>query len=148
MARLTIATSDISGAGTDANIAVVIFGSNGQYCTNFSWLDNPGDDFESGSIGVYDVNLFYITDVKGMLIYNSGGGSGPDWHVAWIRLEDPSINVDVFAEANEWIKSGWQYRVNLKPASQAWNNNIVIPQEVLARTPRPAVIRSNVSPAS
>ncbi|NEO85425.1 MAG: hypothetical protein F6J87_14430 [Spirulina sp. SIO3F2] len=139
MARLTIATSDIGGAGTDSTITAIIAGTGGYSMSFINWLDNPGDDFERGSIGVYDINLKGVKDVKTILLNNEASGSGPDWHVAWVHVEDSSIGLAVGATVNRWIEGGIQMLIPLYPIAQT---EIVIPSVILARTPRPAVLRA------
>ncbi|NEO83531.1 MAG: hypothetical protein F6J87_04615 [Spirulina sp. SIO3F2] len=148
MSKLTIATSDIDRAGTDAEVEVIFGGNDGWHATYPQTLDNPGDDFERGSIGVYDVNLCYMTDVKSIIIDLSDSGYGPDWHIAWIRLEDSDSGLDVYSDVNHWLEAGYYHYFSFKPTSQAWSNNIVIPQEVLERTPRLATSRRKIAPTS
>ncbi|MEM9410665.1 MAG: PLAT/LH2 domain-containing protein, partial [Planctomycetota bacterium] len=80
-----VATSDRSGAGTDADVYVEVFGTNGSH--KFL-LDKPNyDDFEPGDHDHYlvsceqDLGTFYAIRVG-----HDDSGSGSGWHVASVSV--------------------------------------------------------------
>ena len=75
-------------------------------------LDGPGNDFEQDSVGTYEINGYYITEIRGILLENAGGGLAGDWHVAWVRVENGGKTY--YRENNEWLpgNSHQVYQVN------------------------------------
>lgn len=51
--QLSVHTGDVSGAGTDANVFVVLYGERGKSDT--CWLRNKTDNFERNEVDVFKV---------------------------------------------------------------------------------------------
>ncbi len=81
--KVTVRTSDVRGAGTDANVSITLFGtatpgiSSGPHK-----LENSANNFERGASDVFEVEA---REALGMLsalrIGHDNTGLGPSWHL-------------------------------------------------------------------
>ena len=79
---LVLRTHNVSGAGTDADVEVQLFGSTGE--TTWIPLDNPGDDREKGDVDIYYLSLKDIGDpirVRLRVREESANPDGPTWNL-------------------------------------------------------------------
>lgn len=77
-------TSDIRGAGTDAEVSIVVFGVRGD--TGERRLDNSTDNFSRGAHDTFFLPCPDIGDVTGCRIGASGKGLGSAWHLAKVSF--------------------------------------------------------------
>ena len=59
--QLSVHTGDVSGAGTDANVFVVLYGDQGKSDTY--WLRSKTDNFERNEVDMFKVQRFLDSDV-------------------------------------------------------------------------------------
>jgi hypothetical protein len=99
---LFVQTSDVSNAGTDANLVFTVHGPAGEVTRRVLASSRP---FERGMID--DVYLYGpdVGEVTAVSVYNAGQGSAPAWHVERIvvRKDDDAAFELVFAR---WIAAG------------------------------------------
>jgi len=81
-------TGDKWGAGTDADVYIVLYGDGGQ--TGEIELDNPGDDFESGDTDVYTVQAS-VGDLTKIKIGHDDSGWGSGWFLDKVVIESSAL---------------------------------------------------------
>lgn len=77
-------TSDLRGAGTDANVRLVAYGKtkDGEYKkTDEVPLDNKGDNFEAGQCDKFKVEMDDVGKLYKIRIYHDNSGSYAGWHL-------------------------------------------------------------------
>ena len=72
-------TSDVSNAGTDANVGICLYGKKGK--SDEIMLDNKSDNFEKGHLDSFKVNLGEIGQPYKLRVYHDNTGRGPGWHL-------------------------------------------------------------------
>jgi hypothetical protein len=82
---LTVATSDIKGAGTDVRVALHIFGAGGQALGPLS-LDRPGA-FERGQQDQFSVQGPDVGRIARIRVSTDGSGVRPGWHLGSVTIE-------------------------------------------------------------
>jgi len=73
--QLRVRVANISNAGTDNTLRVIVAAGNNQYLPTHTFLDYGQNDFERGSIFTYDLNLDNIhepSDITDLRIINYG----------------------------------------------------------------------------
>ncbi|WP_319380291.1 PLAT/LH2 domain-containing protein [Thiomicrorhabdus sp.] len=85
---LTIHTSDVRKAGTNATIKMQLVGENGQ--TEIHEMDTVGyNDFEQNDTDDYKIrNNFSLGVLTELRVYNDGSGSAPDWHLGYVLVRE------------------------------------------------------------
>jgi hypothetical protein len=104
--EITVKTSDVSGAGTDANVYIIVYGTNGNSGEHRLNGYISGNAFESGDTDV--VTLTGITDIgeiTSIKIRHDNKYAGAGWHLSYITVTLPNKNPKKF-NCNCWIESG------------------------------------------
>ena len=79
-----IYTSDLRGAGTDANVHLVAYGRNkdGDYLKSDEIeLDNQGDNFEGGQMDQFKIEMVEIGKPYKIRIGHDNKGAFAGWHL-------------------------------------------------------------------
>ncbi|GFH09152.1 uncharacterized protein mot51, partial [Haematococcus lacustris] len=86
--RITVHTSDIKFAGTDANVSCQLFGEmEGKLISTERFaLSNAKNNFERGQVDVFNITLPNVGEVRRLLIGHDNSGVGSDWHLNNIEL--------------------------------------------------------------
>jgi len=95
---IVLRTSNVSGAGTDADVEVRLFGASGE--TNWLVLDNSGDDREKGDVDIYYVDASDIGDIQRVRVRvreESATPDGPPWHLDRISVRRGQVP--------DWVKA-------------------------------------------
>jgi len=93
--HVAVHTSDIRGAGTDANVWLVaygrIYGKSKEvvYCKSDEVrLDNKGDNFEAGQVDKFKVEMDEIGRPYKIRIGHDNSGAFAGWHLDRVRMAD------------------------------------------------------------
>ncbi|KAG1662011.1 hypothetical protein FOA52_009500 [Chlamydomonas sp. UWO 241] len=99
--RVSVWTSDVSGAGTDANVFIQIFGEEGE--TERIALDNPGNDFETGQLDVFEVSGRNVGPMTKIRIGHDNAGFGAAWHLDRVTVENKATGQSVTFNCGRWF---------------------------------------------
>lgn len=95
-------TGDVSGAGTDANVYVTIYGTHGTL--GEMPLKTPGDPFERGKIDHFVASGVHIGTPQRVRVRHDNTGSRPGWFLQEVRLLDGwGTNTYGVAHCNAWL---------------------------------------------
>ncbi|XP_063413651.1 allene oxide synthase-lipoxygenase protein-like [Mytilus trossulus] len=110
--KITVKTGDKKGAGTDANVYIVIHGKGIQ--TNKFTLDTFfKNDFERGNIDNYSVNAdVNIPEVQRIELWRDAYGLFSNWYLDWIEVTNLATNITTIFPAMKWIKENQRYFFN------------------------------------
>ncbi|XP_065836583.1 lipoxygenase homology domain-containing protein 1-like [Oscarella lobularis] len=94
-------TGSVRGAGTDANVFVTIFGSNGD--TGDRRLDNNKNNFERNRVDQFAVESPSLGVLERIRISHDNAGLGPGWYLEKVTVEDPSDNQVYNFPCSQWL---------------------------------------------
>lgn len=101
-------TTDMKGAGTDANVYFTMYGSSkdktGLQSEKIS-LDNKDNNFESGHIDTFNVETLNFDKVEKIRIGHDNSGAFSGWHLEKVSMRVnsmPNLNYD-YAASSEGI---------------------------------------------
>ncbi|XP_061492303.1 lipoxygenase homology domain-containing protein 1 [Rhineura floridana] len=104
---IQVKTSDIGGAGTDANVFMIIFGENGDSGTLALKESNRSNKFERDQLDVfYFSDVFSLRDLCKVRIWHDNKGVGPGWHLEYIDVEDSLIDKIFRFQCDRWLAKG------------------------------------------
>eukprot|EP00775_Hariotina_reticulata_P001782 gene1782-2116_t len=115
--ELVVYTSDVRGAGTDANISIDLFGELDH--TGPLVLETSANNFERGARDVFKVCSPDVGALTHMVVIKEGGGISGDWHLQLIEVWHPGLQQRVHYQFNDWVKGNKRTEVKLLPGSQA-----------------------------
>lgn len=101
--KVTVHTSDIKFAGTDANVSINIFGSAGN--TGEQSLSNSKNNFERGKVDVFSLKgLANVGGLTHVVIGHDNSMLGAGWHLnqVWQKLF-PAPRVWFITNVMEWL---------------------------------------------
>ncbi len=80
-------TSDVRGAGTDANVSVELLGAKDR--SGALRLDTSADDFERGRRDVFSVKAPDVGPLAQLVVRKDAAGLSNDWHLAAVEVMHP-----------------------------------------------------------
>jgi PLAT/LH2 domain-containing protein len=98
---LTVRTSDISGAGTDANVTLTLTGA--QASCSVSVDTSYNNRMERGLVNFLVAASGDLGELRFVTIQRDNRGNAPDWHVAAIDVESLRYRTKKTASFNCWI---------------------------------------------
>ena len=104
--RVTVRTSDVRWAGTDAKVSVKLANADGSVATATRALDNDANNFERNAEDVFVVADVDVGELATLTVSHDGGGVGSDWHlhsVEVLNLDDANAR-PVFFHHEDWVK--------------------------------------------
>jgi hypothetical protein len=104
--KVTVYTGDKVGAGTDANISIIIHGSKGQ---TRSITLNPyisGNAFERNQTDIAQIaSQFDVGEIQSVTITSDDKYAGSAWYLGWIQISNSNGSTKMFP-FNNWIQKG------------------------------------------
>lgn len=102
--NVAVHTSDIRGAGTDANVFMVLYGDKGK--SEEIPLRNKTDNFERGNVDKLKVEIKEVGTPYKLRIWHDNSKMYADWHLEKIFLENTITNERYSFECNRWLGTG------------------------------------------
>lgn len=102
--NITVVTSDIRGAGTDANVFIQLYGErndSGRHDLKFSKTNK--NKFETGQTDVFDVKVSDVGDLRKIKIGHDGSGFGDGWHLKEVIVDAPKLGKRWKFPCNRWF---------------------------------------------
>ncbi|XP_071988971.1 lipoxygenase homology domain-containing protein 1 isoform X1 [Engystomops pustulosus] len=101
---IQVKTSDCSGAGTDANVFLVIFGENGDSGTLALKQSNNSNKFERNQMDVFRFpDLLSLGDLCKVRVWHDNSGIGPGWHLEYIDVKDETMSKSFRFQCDRWL---------------------------------------------
>lgn len=100
--KIWVYTGYEDDAGTDADVYVTLFGTNG--VSSELELDNYEDNFERGAIDVFSPGTNYdFGDLYRINIRHDDSGRYPGWFLDKVVIENPLTNIRWIFTCNRWL---------------------------------------------
>jgi hypothetical protein len=94
-------TSDIRGAGTDAQVTIQVYGNLGK--TDIIPLGNDTDNFEQGEVDKFKVELSDIGTPYKLRVEHNNANLFPGWHLEKIKLEHLATKEYFIFHCGRWL---------------------------------------------
>ncbi|KAF3701896.1 Lipoxygenase -like proteiny domain-containing protein 1 [Channa argus] len=101
---IQVKTSDISGAGTDANVWIIIFGENGDTGTLALKDSNKSNKFERKQVDTFHfVDILSLGDLSKVRIWHDNTGLAPGWHLEYVDVKDEIMDKTFRFPCDRWL---------------------------------------------
>ncbi|XP_041436582.1 lipoxygenase homology domain-containing protein 1 [Xenopus laevis] len=101
---IQVKTSDVSGAGTDANVFLIIFGENGDSGPLALKQSNNSNKFEKGKSDLFRfTDMLSLGDLCKVRVWHDNSGIGPGWHLEFIEIKDETMNSSFRFQCDRWL---------------------------------------------
>ncbi|CAF4182729.1 unnamed protein product, partial [Rotaria sordida] len=99
--KVTVYTGNKSGAGTDADVFITLYGNLGE--TDAIQLDNKDNNFETGKKDEFTIECPAVGVINKILIAHNNKGLGPGWFLDRILIEDVNTHHMYEFPCNRWL---------------------------------------------
>ncbi|XP_032715367.1 lipoxygenase homology domain-containing protein 1 [Lontra canadensis] len=121
---VSVKTSDILGAGTDANVFVIIFGENGDSGTLALKQSANWNKFEQNNIDTFNFpDMLSLGHLCKLRVWHDNKGIFPGWHLSYIDVKDNSRDETFRFQCDCWLSRSEGDRQTLRDFACA-NNEI------------------------
>ncbi|KAL3842214.1 hypothetical protein ACJMK2_020253, partial [Sinanodonta woodiana] len=103
--KISVKTSDVNGAGTDANVYVILFGANGDSGElHLKKSETYKDPFENNQIDVFTFHdMLSLGELTKCRVWHDNKGIGAAWHLNYIEVEDLGTKKTYHFPCNRWL---------------------------------------------
>eukprot|EP01119_Soliformovum_irregulare_P003103 TRINITY_DN133_c0_g1_i3.p1 TRINITY_DN133_c0_g1~~TRINITY_DN133_c0_g1_i3.p1 ORF type:complete len:710 (+),score=244.05 TRINITY_DN133_c0_g1_i3:779-2908(+) len=102
--EVTVLTGTLKGAGTDAEVFIVLHGPNGDSGRHI--LDTPGNNFERGQTDVFSFECVDLGPLSKIRIGHNGAGFGAGWFLEKVTVKNLNDNGVFEFPCNQWFDKG------------------------------------------
>ncbi|KAM6289832.1 lipoxygenase homology domain-containing protein 1 [Aegotheles albertisi] len=104
---LQVKTSDVGGAGTDANVSLILFGENGDTGTLALKESNKSNKFERNQMDEFHFeDMLSLGDLCKVRIWHDNKGIAPGWHLEYIDVTDSVMDKTFRFQCDRWLAKG------------------------------------------
>ncbi|XP_004408596.1 PREDICTED: lipoxygenase homology domain-containing protein 1 isoform X1 [Odobenus rosmarus divergens] len=121
---VSVKTSDILGAGTDANVYIIIFGENGDSGTLALKQSDNWNKFERNNTDSFNFSdMLSLGHLCKLRVWHDNKGIFPGWHLSYINVKDNSRDETFHFQCDCWLSRREGDRQTLRDFACA-NNEI------------------------
>ncbi|XP_032531612.1 lipoxygenase homology domain-containing protein 1 [Chiroxiphia lanceolata] len=104
---LQVKTSDIGGAGTDANVSLILFGEYGDSGTLALKESNKSNKFERNQMDEFSFSdMLSLGDLCKVRVWHDNKGIAPGWHLEYIDVMDSAMDKTFRFQCDRWLAKG------------------------------------------
>ncbi|XP_053732656.1 lipoxygenase homology domain-containing protein 1-like isoform X2 [Synchiropus splendidus] len=101
---IQVKTSDVSGAGTDAKVCVIIFGENGDSGTLLLKESQKSNKFERKQVDTFRfTDILSLGDLSKVRVWHNNKGAAPGWHLEYIDVKDELMDKTFRFPCDRWL---------------------------------------------
>uniref|UniRef100_A0A3B3YEH1 PLAT domain-containing protein n=1 Tax=Poecilia mexicana TaxID=48701 RepID=A0A3B3YEH1_9TELE len=101
---IQVKTSDVSGAGTDANVWVIVFGENGDTGTLALKDSTKSNKFERKQVDMFRFpDILSLGDLSKVRVWHDNTGIAPGWHLEHIDVKDEFMDKTFRFPCDRWL---------------------------------------------
>nr|XP_019938128.1 PREDICTED: lipoxygenase homology domain-containing protein 1 isoform X2 [Paralichthys olivaceus] len=101
---IQVKTSDVAGAGTDANVWVIIFGENGDTGTLALKECNKSNKFERKQMDTFRFSeILSLGELSKVRVWHDNAGPAPGWHLEYIDVKDEIMDKTFRFPCDRWL---------------------------------------------
>ncbi|XP_030643524.1 lipoxygenase homology domain-containing protein 1 [Chanos chanos] len=101
---IQVKTSDVSGAGTDANVWLIVFGENGDTGTLALKECSNRNKFERNQVDVFRFpDILSLGELSKIRVWHDNKGPAPGWHLEYIDVKDELMNETFRFPCDRWL---------------------------------------------
>ncbi|KAM9056314.1 lipoxygenase homology domain-containing protein 1 isoform 3-T3 [Megaptera novaeangliae] len=121
---VSVKTSDILGAGTDANVFIIIFGENGDSGTLALKQSANWNKFERNSTDTFNFSdMLSLGHLCKLRVWHDNKGIFPGWHLSYVDVKDNSRDETFRFQCDCWLSKNEGDRQTVRDFACA-NNEI------------------------
>ncbi|XP_050949579.1 lipoxygenase homology domain-containing protein 1 isoform X3 [Labeo rohita] len=101
---VSVKTSDVTAAGTDANVWMIIFGENGDTGTLTLKESNNTNKFERKQTDTFRfADVLSLGELSKVRIWHDNSGLAPGWHLEYVDVHDDILGKKFRFQCDRWL---------------------------------------------
>uniref|UniRef100_A0A8C4ZN74 Lipoxygenase homology PLAT domains 1 n=1 Tax=Gadus morhua TaxID=8049 RepID=A0A8C4ZN74_GADMO len=101
---INVKTSDVSAAGTDANVWLIIFGENGDTGTLTLRDSSKSNKFERKQVDTFRFSdILSLGELSKVRVWHDNKGPAPGWHIEYIDVKDEVMDQTFRFPCDRWL---------------------------------------------
>ncbi|XP_056875603.1 lipoxygenase homology domain-containing protein 1 [Takifugu flavidus] len=101
---IQVKTSDNAGAGTDANVWIIVFGENGDSGTLALKECNKSNKFERKQVDTFRfLDILSLGELSKVRIWHDNTGIAPGWHLEYVEVKDEIMDKTFRFPCDRWL---------------------------------------------
>ncbi|XP_078580092.1 lipoxygenase homology domain-containing protein 1-like isoform X2 [Branchiostoma floridae x Branchiostoma japonicum] len=137
--RVNVKTGDVRGAGTDANVYIILYGENDDTgIMQLKTSKNNSNKFERNQLDEFTLEAVDIGDLKKIKIWHDNKGGFAGWFLESVEINAPSLGQKWYFPCGRWLDKGQddgKLERELFPANTATEEyNPYVPYEIITYT--------------
>ncbi|XP_035234693.1 lipoxygenase homology domain-containing protein 1 isoform X2 [Anguilla anguilla] len=101
---IQVKTSDVGGAGTDANVFLILFGENGDTGTMALKTSGNTNKFERKQLDVFRFpDVLSLGELSKLRVWHDNKGPAPGWHLEFIDVKDEAMDETFRFPCDRWL---------------------------------------------
>ncbi|KAE8285273.1 Lipoxygenase-like proteiny domain-containing protein 1 [Larimichthys crocea] len=101
---IQVKTGDHAGAGTDANVWIIIFGENGDSGTLALKESTKSNKFERKQMDTFRfTDILSLGDLSKVRVWHDNTGPAPGWHLEYIDVKDELLDKPFRFPCDRWL---------------------------------------------
>ncbi|XP_066499349.1 lipoxygenase homology domain-containing protein 1 [Hoplias malabaricus] len=101
---IQVKTSDLTGAGTDANVFLIVFGENGDTGTLALKESSNRNKFERNQTDVFRISdVLSLGELSKIRVWHDNKGPAPGWHLESVDVKDELMNQTFRFPCDRWL---------------------------------------------
>ena len=101
--KISTVTGDRRGAGTDANVYIILYGEKGD--SGKRKLEAPGNSFERAKSDSFGIECVELGNIHKVIIGHDGAGIGSGWFLDKVIVNSMSLKKDFYFLCGRWLDS-------------------------------------------
>ncbi|XP_077979346.1 lipoxygenase homology domain-containing protein 1-like [Glandiceps talaboti] len=101
---VNVKTSNVRGAGTDANVFLTLFGENGDSgIQELKESKTHKNKFENNQVDVFNFEMLSLGALTKCRVWHDNKGWGAAWHLEYIEVVDEKTKTNYMFHCNRWL---------------------------------------------
>uniref|UniRef100_A0A1A8LWQ9 Lipoxygenase homology domains 1b n=1 Tax=Nothobranchius pienaari TaxID=704102 RepID=A0A1A8LWQ9_9TELE len=122
---IQVQTSDVGGAGTDANVFLIVFGEYGDTGMLPLKEGTNRNKFERKSKDVFRIpEMLSLGELSKVRVWHDNKGPAPGWHLEYIDVKDETMDQMFRFPCNRWLAKGEDDGMIIRELACANNDSI------------------------
>uniref|UniRef100_A0A8C1NXH5 Lipoxygenase homology domains 1b n=1 Tax=Cyprinus carpio TaxID=7962 RepID=A0A8C1NXH5_CYPCA len=101
---IQVKTSDLTAAGTDANVFLIVFGENGDTGTLALRESSNRNKFERNQVDVFRFgDILSLGELSKVRVWHDNKGPAPGWHLEYVDVKDDLLDQTFRFPCDRWL---------------------------------------------
>nr|XP_055024965.1 lipoxygenase homology domain-containing protein 1 isoform X1 [Misgurnus anguillicaudatus] len=128
---IQVKTSDVNGAGTDANVFLIVFGENGDTGTLALKESGNRNKFERKQVDIFRfLDILSLGELSKVRVWHDNTGPAPGWHLEYIDVKDELLGETFRFPCDRWLAKNEDDGQIMRELACANNDNLDLSDKI------------------